>query len=80
VAQRHAAGEAPSGSGPAGQQWARLRRLWQQAGSHAEALVPGKPWKAVAREFGTSEQQNLDAFRNKTLPPGMSEDAASRFR
>jgi hypothetical protein len=51
------------------------QRLW----NHAEVLSPKAPWKAVARALESKEQQALDAFRIKVIPPGVADDAVSRF-
>jgi hypothetical protein len=50
-------------------------KLWK----HAETLAPGKPWRAIVREFGTNEAAAVDAHRNKRLPPGIVSSAIERF-
>jgi hypothetical protein len=44
-----------------------------------ETLAPGKPWRAIVREFGTNEAVAVDAHRNKTVPPGIVDTAIKRF-
>jgi hypothetical protein len=51
------------------------RRLW----NHAQRIAPSTPWKAVAGALGTNMAQTVDAWRNKSLPPGIDHDAIERF-
>jgi hypothetical protein len=51
------------------------QRFW----SHAEALQPTAPYKAVANEFGLNPAQTKDCYRKAILPPGMSSSAVERF-
>jgi hypothetical protein len=51
------------------------QRFW----SHAEALQPTAPYKAVANEFGLNPAQTKDCYRKAVLPPGMSSSAVERF-
>jgi hypothetical protein len=52
------------GNGAAGTE---AEKLWR----HAESLAPGKPWRAIVREFGINEAVAVDCWRNKTVPPGI---------
>jgi hypothetical protein len=49
--------------------------LW----AHAATLSPKAPWKAVARELGTNEQQAVDCYRLRKFPPGVAADALALF-
>jgi hypothetical protein len=49
--------------------------LWE----HAARLQPKTPWRAVAREFGTNEQQAVDCYLSKSNPPGLVTNAIERF-
>jgi hypothetical protein len=49
--------------------------LW----TRAEALRPRDPWKAVSRAFNLNEASCVDAFRHRTVPPGVEDNAITRF-
>lgn len=50
-------------------------RFWRAA----EALDPGRPWRAVSDHFGVNLAQAQDAHRVHALPVGVSETAAAAF-
>jgi hypothetical protein len=54
---------------------AEAAKLW----NHAAKMDAKSPWRAVANEFELNKQQTLDAFRQHTLPPGVTADAIERF-
>jgi hypothetical protein len=68
---KRAAAKGKAGNGAA----ADAEKLWRRA----ETLAPGKPWRAIVREFGTNEAAAVDAHRNKTVPPGIVSSAIERF-
>jgi hypothetical protein len=66
---------AKNGNGKACAGGTEAEKFWR----HAETLAPGKPWRAIVREFGTNEAVAVDAHRNKTVPPGIVDTAIKRF-
>jgi hypothetical protein len=76
---RQAKAGSSNGSGASGGNSAKVAATAQALWRQAEALAPKTPWRAIAREFGTNEAQALDAYRTRSLQPGMTASAIERF-
>ncbi len=76
-----AAAEHGNGNGATNGQSVALRPATTPAELWADAarISPKTPWRAVAREFGVNEARTLDAYRNRSLPPGITSIAIERF-
>jgi hypothetical protein len=74
-ATRESNGKANGADNGVGSEPSPAQRLW----GHARQISPTTPWKAVASALGTNMAQTVDAWRNKTLPPGIDTGAIERF-
>jgi hypothetical protein len=74
-AQRTGASNGSGTGGNGSPETTPAQQLWQ----HAARLLPKRPWHAVATEFDLNDAMVLDAYRSKTLPPGLTPAAIERF-
>jgi hypothetical protein len=42
-------------------------------------LAPAQPWRAVSRRLDLNEALCVDAYRTKSLPPGLDPGAVEMF-
>lgn len=66
-------GKGGNGSSPDAK--AQAAALWR----HAELLSPSAAWRALERSTGLNAAVVLDAFRTRSLPPGIDAAAIERF-